>query len=201
MIVSSNPQNTPGWALDRCGVVTASEFNKIITPSGKLVTGATRSTYLYLKAAERVLKEVAPQPQTSAMREGHELEELSCAEYEWVNNVDVLRPGLIYLNHDKKIGASVDGLVGEHGQWENKSPQPKNHVSNLILNRLPSEHKQQVQGQLWVTGREWCDFTSFRPGLRRLQVRVYRDDEYITDLADAVMAFVAELDSVAESIV
>jgi hypothetical protein len=55
----------------------------------------------------------------------------------------------------------------------------------------------QVQGQLWLTGRRWCDFVSFDPTVpenaRLFIERIERDDQYIADLEAAVSAFLAEV--------
>jgi len=49
-------------------------------------------------------------------------------------------------------------------------------------NVLPSKYIPQVQGQLWITGREWCDFVAYHPDMTILLVRVERDQKYIDKL-------------------
>jgi hypothetical protein len=55
-----------------------------------------------------------------------------------------------------------------------------------------------VQGQLWITGRAWCDFVSFDDRLpKELQLyvqRVERDDVFIANLDLEVRQFLAEVD-------
>jgi len=58
---------------------------------------------------------------------------------------------------------------------------------------VPAAHVPQVQGQLWVTGRRWCDFFSYHPNFDARLIRVHRDEEYIGKLRDAVMRFVKRL--------
>ena len=61
---------------------------------------------------------------------------------------------------------------------------------------MPAVYVPQVQGGLWVTGRQWCDFISYVPNMsgRPLwSVRIQRDNEYIGNLEAAVNVFVAEL--------
>ena len=36
---------------------------------------------------------------------------------------------------------------------------------NLVTCKLPEEYLYQVQGQLWITGNQWCDFVSHDPEL------------------------------------
>jgi hypothetical protein len=56
----------------------------------------------------------------------------------------------------------------------------------------------QVQGQMWITGRKWCDFVSFDPRLPEnaniFITRVQRDEAYIRELEALVKAFLIEVD-------
>ena len=62
---------------------------------------------------------------------------------------------------------------------EIKTSWPHIQIDRLERNRLPPEHKAQVQGNLWISDREWWDFVSYWPRLPMLCVRVYRDEDYI----------------------
>ena len=57
-----------------------------------------------------------------------------------------------------------------------------------------------MQCQLWVTGREWCDFVSFDPRLTRknqlLVIRVERDEDLISLMEVEVKLFIAEVNSI-----
>ena len=63
------------------------------------------------------------------------------------------------------VGASPDGLIGEHGGLECKVPSAPWHLLYLAGGVVPSKYRGQVQGSLWVTGRAWWDFMSYHPGL------------------------------------
>ena len=153
---------------------------------------------------------------------GHENEPQARSEYlkhlEKENPFAVVtETGFHKLNIDhvmaEYIGGSPDGLVDEDGILEIKCPFSEAvHVANIrrILNiskdsedeegytqkthGIPKEYYAQVQGNLWVTGRQYCDFVSFNPrvnGPYRLVIcRVDRDDEYIDRLANCVLKFV-----------
>jgi hypothetical protein len=60
------------------------------------------------------------------------------------------------------------------------------HLQTLLTG-LPKEHQEQIQGGLWVTGRQWWDFVSFHPDfpphLRLYVKRVQRDESFIQGLA------------------
>ena len=61
---------------------------------------------------------------------------------------------------------------------------------------MPSAYKAQIQGQLWVCERKFCDFMSYRPENKQRPhfiKRVYRDEEYIKEMNIQVIMFVAEL--------
>ena len=60
---------------------------------------------------------------------------------------------------------------------------------------MPPEHKAQVQGCMWITEREWWDFTAYWPKLPLFTKRIIRDDTYIRTIADAVDRFNDELDA------
>ena len=72
-----------------------------------------------------------------------------------------------------------------------------NHIETLKLGDMPPEHMAQVQGQLLMTGRMWCDFVSFDPTLpENAQLfieRIERDDEYIARLEVEVALFLDEV--------
>ena len=63
----------------------------------------------------------------------------------------------------------------------------------LARGAVPRDHTIQLQGQLWVTGRDWVDFVSYHPGLPPFIVRV--KPEPITMLAfdEHLPKFIAEL--------
>ena len=53
----------------------------------------------------------------------------------------------------------------------------KTHFEYLSQNRLPPEYEYQVQGQLFVTGFDYCDFMSYVKGMKAFIIRVYPDNE------------------------
>jgi hypothetical protein len=77
-------------------------------------------------------------------------------------------------------------LIGVDGGIEIKCPLPHTHIAYLREGVVPSKYIPQIQGCLWITGREWWDFMSYHPAMEDLIVRVERDNEYIKKLADQV---------------
>ena len=57
-------------------------------------------------------------------------------------------------------------------------------IDYLINKKLPKIYEKQTQGQLYVTGAEWCDFMCYHPKLKPLIIRIERDEEMIKEIAD-----------------
>jgi len=191
MLVLDVEQLSPAWFAARCGIPTASNFDKIVTTKGESSTQYKK--YLYQLAGELVAGSKEETYQNAAMTRGIELEGEARELYELVTDNAVDEVGICYANEDKKFSCSPDGLVGEDGTLEIKCPLMATHVEYLLKGKLPTKYLQQVQGQLFVTNKKWCDFVSYYPGLRPLIVRVSRDEVFISKLETALTNFCTEL--------
>lgn len=198
MITLEIEQGTQEWMDARAGIPTASNFDKIVTADGK--PSKQREKYMYTLAAERIVGKATESYQNDAMARGVEMEAEARALYEILTDRSVVEVGLCYKDEKRLIAASPDGLVGEDGGIEIKCPLSYTHVGYLLDGKLPSEYFQQVQGQLYVTGRKWVDFMSYFPGLRPLLVRVERDEKFITALDIELQVFLKQLDEITEKI-
>jgi len=165
------PQRSPEWFEVRRGLPTASSFDKVVKADG--TPSKQSKAYMYQLAAERVagIREVTFT--SAAMEEGIRREAESRRVYAMLREVEVEEVGFC-IDDSGRYGCSPDGLVGEDGVLELKNPTGKVHVEYLVGGKLPTAYLQQVQGQLLVTGREWCDFVSYHPGLPTFIVRVER---------------------------
>ena len=182
-------QGSPEWFQIRLGKVTASRFSDVLAKG----SGATRKSYMYQIIAERLSVEVQESFTNAAMQRGIELEPEAREHYENKNLQAVEQVGFVV--HDDWTGVSPDGFVGDDGLIEIKCPNSTTHIGYIIRNVFPSTYKAQVQGQLWVTGRQWCDFVSYDPRIPQnpmFTVRVERDEEYIKELQTAITIFIAE---------
>jgi hypothetical protein len=191
-------QNTDEWIQWRVGLPTASEFSKLVTGTGKASTQL--SDYAATLAAELFAGKPLERWEGSwATERGHEVEPIARANYEFLNEVEVVRVGFV-VNFD--AGCSPDGLVGDSGLHEIKCQLPKGHVQTLHYHRkngkCPPAYYPQVQGQLLICEREWCDLDFYHPDLPGLTIRVYRDEEYISMLKGQIAAVNAERDSYVE---
>lgn len=178
-------QGTEEWLRIRAGVATASRFKAVLTDpktkadkdAGKL--SQTALSYAYELAGEILTGEPAEGFSTIHTRRGQELEPQLRADYELLADTDVVQVGFVKRG---RFGASPDGLVGAEGLVEFKTHLPKILLPMLLDGEFPDEHMAQVQGQLWVTGREWVDLCAFYPGLPMFKVRTYRDEAFISEL-------------------
>lgn len=183
MLVSNFEQGSQEWLQSRLGKPTASNFGKLITPTGKPSTSA--EGYINELIAQKITGELPEFYTNAAMERGNELEPAAKALYEFINGDEVVEVGLC-LHDTLDCGASPDGLIGVDGGIEIKCPLPHTHIAYLREGVVPSKYIPQIQGCLWITGREWWDFMSYHPAMEDLIVRVERDNEYIKKLADQV---------------
>ena len=183
MRINNHTQGSDEWLQSRLGKPTASNFGKLITPTGKPSTSA--EGYINELIAQRITGELPEFYTNEAMARGNELEPAAKAMYEFMHGVEVVEVGLC-LHDEFECGASPDGLVGDEGGIEVKCTLPHTHVSYLRAGDVPGKYVPQIQGCLWITQREWWDLMCYHPAMEDLIVRVYRDEEYIKKLADAV---------------
>lgn len=186
-------QGTPEWHAARCGRATASEFSSVLAKG----EGKTRASYLRKLVGERLTGKVTESFTNVHMIRGSEQEAMARLSYESVIDDFVEQVG--FIQHDKlMVGCSPDGLVGKSGGCEFKCVLPHVQVETMLRGTFPPEHKAQVQGCLWITGREWWDFGSYCPDmpkhLRVYRFRVTRDEAYIETLEQEVIKFLTEVE-------
>lgn len=189
-------QRTPEWYAARKGIPTASDFDKIITSTGKQST--QRKKYMLQLAGERLGGIVEESYQSFAMVQGVEKEAEARSLYELLHS-PVQQVGFC-LSDCGRFGCSPDGLVGEDGLVEIKCPTIAVHVGYMIEKDVPTEYYCQVQGQILVTGRSFCDFWSYYPGLPPVYVRKTPDDTFQKALRKELELFCTELDEVVKQL-
>ena len=181
-------QGTPDWRLCKLGIPSASNYSKIYTAGGKPSTQDV--VYRRELIAEIVTGQSTFFEPTEWMLRGIELESEACAWYEASRLTTVDHVGFVVSEHG--YGCSPDGLV-DGGLLEIKAPKPSTHIGYVLDGKLPSTYKPQVQGQMLVCEREWCDFVSYLPGSDPFVIRVERDDKYTKGLHAALVEFVDKL--------
>lgn len=187
------PQGSEQWHTCRAGIPTASEFSTVMAKGRSGGDSKTRRTYMHKLAAERIIGAVAQTWTGNAHTErGHEQEPDARKLYAFMRDTDPQQVGFLRRG---PVGCSPDSLIGDEGLLEIKTRLPHLQIELLEAGVMPPEHKAQVQGQLWISGRKWLDFMSYCPGLPPFICRVERDPAYMGDIARALRDFIVELDA------
>lgn len=212
MILETATQRDADWYAARIGKATASRFKDAIATKKQTEKQKkdnlpgdpmqAQLDYMTELVVERLTGQRVQKFVTAAMQWGdHEPE--ARAAYERATGTSVEETG--FIAHDTLLaGCSPDGLVDWDGLIEIKCPwNTANHIETL-LNGMPAEHTAQVQGQMWITGRQWCDFISYDPRMPvELQLhvqRIQRDPSFIADLEARITIFLQQVGTQVEAL-
>ena len=203
MIVETADQRSDDWYAARCGKATASRFRDAMATLKNGDPAQAAKDYLTELVVERLTQMPTSRYTTAAMQWGTEQEAPARAAYERRTGVQVEETG--FVAHDTLLaGCSPDGLADWDGLIEIKCPFNSGVHIETLLGGMPKEHVAQVQGQLWITGRQWCDFVSFDPRMPEpLQLhiqRIPRDAAFIADLESRIASFLAEVGAKVEAL-
>ena len=161
-----------------------------------------RVAYTRQLATERLTRCAKAGVKVAPLEWGHQYEPLAKATYEAVRGVLVRDSGFRVHPDYPFVGASPDFLCDPDGGGEIKCPFNQEVHFETLEDGLPSEHVAQIQGGLWVTGRQWWDFISYHPDfpptLRLYVQRVPRDNAYIQRLAAACLSLEHEVCALVE---
>ena len=183
-------QGSQEWLDARCGLMTASNIGKMITPATLKVADNETSRGLTMQlAAERITGHVDYVHPTFDMQRGTDDEPFARDIYA-ANFAPVTELGFMVRDFgDYRLGYSPDGLVGDDGLIEIKSRRPKEHLKTVLKGLPPLENMAQLHAGLLVSGREWIDYVSYSAGLPLWVHRVYLDDRWVTAIRAAAEAF------------
>lgn len=190
-------QGDAAWLAIKAGKISGSRFADVLALHKR--TGLPNKPRRDLIANLR--REVAtgvltPVEDNDYMAHGRRMEPLACAAYEFLRDCEVQHAAWIPHPTLDYVGFSPDGLVGEDGMIEVKSPALETrHTRTVESQRCPDDYYPQCQGGLWVTGRQWCDFVSYYPSISVEIVRVERDEPFINRLAAECAAVWAEVNN------
>jgi putative phage-type endonuclease len=189
-------QRTPEWFQKRLGKVTASRIADLMAKT-KTGPGASRANYLAQLVTERLTGTPTEGFQSPAMTWGIEQEAAARAAYS--ARTGVLVDEVDFVDHPTmQAGASPDGLVGEDGLIEIKCPNTSTMLEYLEDRTIPTKYRLQMQWQLAVTGRDWCDFVAFDPRLpehlQLLVIREPRNTDLVVEITHEVNRFLAEVE-------
>jgi putative phage-type endonuclease len=157
-------QRTEAWFKAREGKLTASSF----AAAAGLGPGSRQQVWRRHMGLEEFY-------QNEAMNWGTENEPHALAAYSTHFLVEGEATSLVGFVQHKDLawlGCSPDVLVGSKGLGEIKCP-----ASKVIYPDVPIYYMAQMQGQMEVTDREWCDFIVWTPDALSVR-RVQRCPEY-----------------------
>jgi hypothetical protein len=183
-------QHGAEWKQARCGLLTASEMELVITPAKLQVANNDKSrSHMNEIAAQRITKYVEPTWFGGDMERGV-IDEIDARNLYREHYGEVTECG--FITNDKwgfTLGFSPDGLVGTDGQIEVKSRNQKHHTDTILANYMPSDFLIQVQTGLLVSERKWCDFISYCSGMPMFTHRVHADLEVQAAILTAATVF------------
>ena len=109
---------------------------------------------------------------------GTELEDSARSLYEMVYDCEVEEVAFCTDDSDR-WGMSPDGFVGKDGLVEFKCLKATNHIKAIIYfdkhKKPPTDYIAQIQMQMFVSSRRWCDLVMFHPDLPELIIRIDAD--------------------------
>lgn len=153
-------QGSPEWLAVRAGKMTASHAQEIGNASKGL------QTYVYEILASKIAGAEEDKYTNVHIERGLELEPVARSMYELQKNVAVEQVG--FVEYNKHVGCSPDGLVGEDGGIEIKCHNNAQHF-RLIVNGvedIESKYLWQIQMNLLITGRKWWDYVAYNPNFK-----------------------------------
>ena len=181
---SDAPQRSPEWIEIRVGKPSASNLYRWLAVSkrdGKPLKA--RKDYEAELAFEREFNVPFSRFTTAAMEEGQAMEEFLKRQYEAKFDV-IVKPVGCYYN--RFFVASPDGEIGDDGLVETKWVYDTAFAS-VLTEGVPDEHMLQIQGQLWASGRKWCDYVVGNGNTQHFTViRVERDEEIIDRIRESL---------------
>lgn len=188
-------QGSSEWYRLRLGRPTASNFHKIVTPTGKASTQS--QNYLYRLVCERLLNETADDEigYVKWVAQGKEREPDAVRQFEFVNDM-TLEPGGFVTSNDGRLGASPDRVSMRTAKqaFEFKSPAPWTQL-RYHLEGTDLDYRPQVQGQLLVGDEFDCvHFYSYHPNMPPFHKITLPDHPYMAVLALALDVFCDVLD-------
>jgi putative phage-type endonuclease len=190
MIIHPNMiQQSEEWFRIRKGRITASNADRILTPTGK--DSSQWDAYAIELIAECIRPDELPNFIGNRHTDrGNELEPEARALFSEMMGWEVREVGFV-TRADGVVGCSPDGLIymGETpiAGVEIKCPMAKTHVGYIVEGGVPAAYRPQVHFSMAVTGLPW-HFMSYCQGINPHFVFV-EPDEYTAKMRDAIDRF------------
>lgn len=195
-------QGSPEWLELRIGKISASRAKDLLA-TVRYGEAAGYRNYKTELAVERLTGTRYERYVTKQMEYGTETEAVAATMYQLVTG-NIAKECGIYSIEGTNVVASPDRLVGEDGLVEIKCRELGNHVESIATGKVPDEYYKQIQFQLWVTHRLWCDYVSYGDempdGSKVFVKRIYRDEEVINEIKERVEQIEEDISKTIEAI-
>lgn len=172
-------QRSPEWYALRLGKVTASQLHAWLAVS-KVKEGTGKPLKARLDYEKELLFERRFNTSfenfvSEAMQDGIDYEDYARHQYQEVTGNSVEECGAWYNEY---FVASPDGVIGKDGLLEVKIVKD-NSFADILTSGIPDKWWKQVQGQLWASGKKWCDFVAVNLNTKKIKIiRVLPDKEF-----------------------
>ena len=194
-IITTVEQGSAEWLEMRLGKITASKMKDVMTNGRGSSPSKTSESYMMELIAEKLTGESKPFFENDAMRWGTETEPQARSMFELREGLDVQE--VAFIEEGEHLGVSPDGLIGEDGLIEIKCPTTTTQIKRALSDNYAADYKDQIQMQLWISGRKYCYFLSFDPRLDcdagYLLQKVERDEEHIEKMIAKTEAFIIKM--------
>lgn len=173
MKILNMEQQSPEWFAARQLRMTASNAQAIGN------AGKGLETYIYDLCAEYLSIKEKEHYSNEHTDRGNELEAEARNVYEFETGNTVKEVGFCVL--EENVGCSPDGFAGEDGLVEIKCLDDRPYLKMMVEDKIDSKYMWQMQMQMYVTGRKWCDYVVYNPNFgQNIIIRhVERDDKKI----------------------
>lgn len=197
-------QGKPEWFQARAGIVTASEFSKVLAKG----EGLTRAKYMRQLAGEIITGQPCDSEfEGNKHTERGKLLEPEARELLQIRTGKTIHQVGFIRNDTLRMGCSPDGLQGYSPDnpdllanmemsngVEVKCCIPDIQIERLMRGGVPSNYRAQIEGSLLVTGAPSWTFYSYASKLPPLIVETELTPARRAVLLDELVAFNAELD-------
>lgn len=173
MKVYNFEQGSEEWLKCRLGKLTGSVAHTIAT------NGKGLETLCLEKATEILTGIISDGYKNDAMQHGNDYEAEARSIYELETGNTVIQVG--FCEDNEFVGVSPDGLIGDDGLIEIKCPTDKTYTQYLIDGVIKPEYYSQMQMQMLITNRNWCDYVVYNPNFKKTIIikRVKADKEHM----------------------
>ena len=173
------------WFTAKAGTPSASHFSEIVSSNGELSKSATK--YMYRLVGEYIVGR-EDSYMSYDMKRGIELEPEAVSFFEFTHDVELEKVALCYYDERKDRLCSPDRMG-----LEIKCPKMETHIGYLDKGVMPYIYIPQVQGSMYITGYDHWWFMSYYPGLPSLEIKVKRDEKFISRLSKELDGFIIKL--------